>query len=118
MTLVLTTEKGLQTAWRSSQPYLEELVEIETIDGRVIGPLNVSGIRIKSDTLFIELDQFTFNWQPSRLFKKVLDIDSISVDGLRVTLLKQASPAADQEDADPFILPDEITLPWRCVLAI
>ncbi len=108
--LLVTTESGTRFAWQKTQAFLPEMVAIESVSGRLAGPLNIKGLKVNTETLILELDSLELEWLPVRLFRRVLDIERLEVAGLRYTSLA-ASTTETEEPSAPFILPEEIELP-------
>jgi translocation and assembly module TamB len=109
--LVIATERGTEFAWQRAQPFLSDTVELLSLEGRLAGPLEIKGLKVKSEAFHLELDGIKLEWLPKRLFQRVLDIDRIVLGGLRYTQLKPAPPSPP-EASKPFTLPEEIAFPF------
>ena len=108
--LLIGTESGTQFAWQRASAFLPETVEVNAIEGRLAGPLEIRGLKIKTTGFDLELDRVELDWAPSRLFWRELDIESIALQGLRYTQLETLPPKA-KEESTPVTLPEEISLP-------
>lgn len=117
VSLIIFTQSGTQFAWQQAQPFLPDTVKVELLTGRLAGPLNISGLKVRTEAFDLELDKLEFGWQPSRLFKLVLDIDRLIVTGLRFTQLETATPKTEEEQ-QPFTLPEQIELPFNVRLGL
>ncbi|MGB3210987.1 MAG: translocation/assembly module TamB domain-containing protein [Desulforhopalus sp.] len=107
---IVATESGTQFAWRHVRGLLPDTFEITALDGRLAGPLDVKGLKVRTETFQLELDNFELEWMPSALVRGMLDIEKITVDGVRYVQLEPAAPIPEEEPA-PITLPQEIELP-------
>lgn len=110
LVLVIGTEGGTQFAWRHARVFLPAGVEIGALEGRLAGPLEIRGLKIGNDAFRLEMDKIDLQWQPLQLLHRVLDVDSIAVEGVRYTQLEVVPPKPEEESA-PINLPEEIVLP-------
>jgi translocation and assembly module TamB len=108
--LICATESGTQFAWQRVQVFLPETIKLQMLKGRLAGPLKITGLNVKTEGFNLELDNFEFDWQPSQLLRKILDVELIAVEGLRYTQLETAEPVVEEEPT-PFALPETIELP-------
>jgi len=108
--LIIGTENGTQFAWQRARAFLPDTVEINAIEGRLAGPLEIRGLKIENPDFHLELDKVELEWAPSRLFRRVLDVESLALEGLRYTQLETVPPKA-KEEATAVNLPEEISLP-------
>ncbi len=104
------TESGTQFAWQRASAFLSDSVEINAIGGRLAGPLEIRGLKIKTTGFHLELDKVELEWAPSRLFRRVLDIESIALEGVRYTQLETV-PLKSEKESAPVSLPEELSLP-------
>ncbi len=110
LVLVIGTESGMQFAWRHAQAFVPASVEIGALEGRLAGPLEIKDLKVSNDAFQLEMDKIYLQWLPLQLLHRVLDIDSIAVEGVRYTQLDVVPPQAKEESA-PTNLPEEIVLP-------
>lgn len=110
LVFVITTERGTQFVWQRTQPFLAESIEIHTIKGRLMGPLQVGGLKVTTETFNLEIDLVELDWRPSRLIRRLLEVDNITVEGMRIIELQTSAPKT-KEESKPFTLPEEIELP-------
>lgn len=101
--LVLTTETGLDWAWRLARPLLPQGLSIQALKGRVIGPLQLRGVQLRSQTLDLSVDELDLQWRPEALLDATLDLERIVIKGLSVTRLA--------EGEGPIVLPQRVALP-------
>ena len=110
LVLIMATESGTQFAWQQARPFLTDTLEVNDLKGCLAGPIEVRGLVVKTDAYHLELDRLELEWTPLRLFRRLLDIERISVDGLRYTQLKPVRPKPEKETGVSK-LPEEIVLP-------
>jgi translocation and assembly module TamB len=104
------TASGTQFVWRHARTFLPPSVEIHTLEGRLAGPLELRGVKITNAAFVLEIDRFDLQWQPWRLWNRVLDIESIAVAEVRYTQLEGAAEKSRGESS-PVSLPEHIKLP-------
>lgn len=104
------TESGTQFVWRHARNFLPPSVEIQTLEGRLAGPLALRGIKITETAFVLEMDKVNLEWQPWQLWNRLLDIERIAVAGVRYTPLEGAPEKPGEEDS-PRSLPEQIELP-------
>ncbi len=112
LTWVAATESGLSTAWRTARNMVPGLTA-ETLEGRLIGPLKLRGLRFESDTVELLIKSADFDWLPASLLQRALIVEQLHVSGVEYTQLKPAPP---KEDEEPFSLPESIDLPVSIAL--
>ena len=111
LTWVVATESGTSTAWRAAQGALPGLTA-DTLEGRLIGPLKLRGLRFETDTFELLIKAADFEWLPSQLLQRALTVEQLHVSGVQYTQLKPAPPKAEE----PFSLPASIDLPVSIAL--
>ena len=104
---VSTTERGLKQLWVALEPMLPASLSIENVEGRLIGPLTVTGLKIHDDAFNLDLDRAELDWTPSRLLSGVLKVDRLALDDIHYAPGETASP----QKPGPTVLPERITLP-------
>jgi len=111
LTMVLvyasTTQRGLKLLWQSLQPLLPAGLTIENVEGRLTGPLTVTGLKFRNDGFSLALDYAELEWTPSRLLSGELQVDRLMLDDIRYSPGEKAAPVA----AEPMALPERIALP-------
>ncbi len=110
LVFVITTERGTQFVWQRAQPFLADSITIHAIEGRLMGPLEARGLKVTTQTFNVEMDIVELDWRPSRLIRRLLEVDHITVEGLRVIELQTSAPKTNEE-SKPFNLPEKIELP-------
>lgn len=93
---LLTTSNGLH--WLLTRAALADALEIDTLEGNLLGSLHLTGVRYHDDKIKITLDEAMLSWHPAALWRKELLVEMLYLKHLRIEL-----PPSD--DA-PLELPD------------
>ena len=105
---VSTTRHGLQLLWQNLRPLLPTELTIDSLEGRLTGPLSVSGLMFRNDAFKLELNHAELEWTPRRLLSGVLQVDRLVLEDGRYTPGVKAAPVAKPE---PVVLPERMALP-------
>ncbi|MBK8164833.1 MAG: translocation/assembly module TamB domain-containing protein [bacterium] len=62
-------------------------VDIARIDGRLLGPLSLEGVRIGNRLVEVMVDSVGLDWSPRRLLNRQLHIEKVAIDGVDARLL-------------------------------
>lgn len=89
---LLSAPQGLQWSYRLAAILLPGKLSIEHLEGRLLGPLALSGVHYQNDNVDLRITQLDLQWQPGALVEGKLQIDSLNVTGLH--MLSAPSPAA------------------------
>lgn len=110
---VATTRSGLDFAWGQIGPRLPEGIEVASVEGRLIGPLEVRGVNVETDTLKLSVNAVDLDWTASELLSATVHVRNLAVRGVNyeVTQVADTPEPEPQEPAEPFSLPDAIDLP-------
>jgi translocation and assembly module TamB len=108
---LVSTPSGLQFALAQARPWLPEGVRVESAEGRLIGPLRVEGVEVRTAAANLRLDRIDLDWAPDALLTGTVHVNELAVDDVTVTLADTGAPA--RGDARPTIpaLPDELVVP-------
>ena len=108
------TQNGLAWAYQQTKSYLPGALSINKLEGRLIGPISIEGLKYKLAKGSVKADQITFDWSPGALLSTNVDIHRVHVKSLEIQL-----PPSDNSESDraekAISLPD-IHLPWRLTL--
>ncbi|GAB3672827.1 translocation/assembly module TamB domain-containing protein [Salinisphaera aquimarina] len=109
---VATTRSGLDFAWGQIGPRLPEGIEVASVEGRLIGPLEVRGVKVDTDSLHLAVNAVDFDWTAKELLSRTVHVRNLAVRGLdyEVTQVVEAAPEPEPT-GEPFSLPDAIDLP-------
>lgn len=110
---VATTRSGLDFAWGQIGPRLPQGIEIASVEGRLIGPLEVRGVKYETDTMKVAVNAVDFDWTASELLSTTVHVRNLAVRGVdyEVTQIVEPPEPEPEEPAEPFSLPDAIDLP-------
>ena len=108
------TESGLHWAWRLARPLLSATVSVDSVSGRLVGPLTVRGLRVDHDDGGLTLARATRDWRPTRLLAGEIAVSRLALDGLEYTAPEAPADEASTTPSPAFELP---TLPLPLVVA-
>ncbi len=94
---LLASNAGLRWVVGVAQDYAPVAIHFDALDGRLIGPIDVTGLRVRTDTVTVRLDRGHLDWRPWRLVGARVDIAAIRAAGIDVETA--ASPEADADGA-------------------
>lgn len=113
LTWLVMTESGLQWvyefAYQYAKPYLPGQLKVSNLEGRLMGPITITGLEYAHDGTLVKADQIILEWLPATLLTTTVDISRLQVRALSIVV-----PQAEKTDK-PLSLP-EIHLPWRVAL--
>ena len=101
---LLGTESGLQFAVRQATALGGGQFSLSKAQGRLIGPLSIQGLQIKTEAAVVTLDQARLEWSPRALLSRRVQIDALSGGALSVTLKE----TADKPSTPPAPLPQPL----------
>lgn len=105
ITFVVATETGTRLVVSRALP---QSVSVQSIDGRLIGPLVVRDLSFETPTIEVAVERAELRWQPRRLFFSALHVDRLVAEGVSVTSL----PTDDEPPPkNGELLPPEISTP-------
>lgn len=112
MAWVAGTRSGLDFAWGQIGPRLPEGIEVARIEGRLIGPLEIRGVKIATDSMNLSVNAIDFDWSARELLSRTVHIKNLAVRGVDYTVTRVAEPEPEPEQlSEPFSLPEAIDLP-------
>jgi len=104
---VVASKAGLRWAVAIAQDYAPVTIHFESLDGRLIGPIDVTGLRVRTDTVTVRLDSGHLAWRPLRLVRGRVAIAAIRAEGIDVeTAVPTGAEAAPQPPAAPKLPED------------
>lgn len=98
--LVLTTETGLKATLGQVQAFVPKGFSVSSISGRLIGPLTIRNVELKTETSHLTADYIHFDWSPARLFLGTVTVDRLHVRNARLTSYASA-PTEEPEASEP-----------------
>lgn len=107
---VISTESGLQ--WLSKQiiNYAPAEISINRLEGKLTGPMTVSGLSVKQEGTHIQSELITLDWLPMSLFTAKVEVSKFHINDLRLILTPTEGKTEDKNES--VSLPD-VHLPVR-----
>lgn len=102
---VASTDAGLQLAWRLAQRRLPDGVRIDSVHGRLRGPVELDGIRYADERSDVRVARARLDWRIMPIGRGLLVRDA-TVEEVRITSLP-----ADGKSREPSA-PPAVTLPF------
>ena len=96
---VAGTESGLQLVWQRVAPHLPDEIHIEALEGRLSGPLVMSGVELRTETLHLRIERAELEWRTLALLEKTLDIERLHLRGLDIDAVPLEGRPPKPEDA-------------------
>lgn len=97
--LLIATPWGVDWLWSLAKPRLPDTVQVDSVSGRLIGPLELRGVAVTTDTATVRLERASLDWRPSRLLLARVQIADLDVQGLDLRLSPARQPAPAKEPA-------------------
>lgn len=94
---LLYTETGLRWAFDQAQRLAPGRLTVESFDGRLAGPLGITGLHYENDAIDLRVDRIALHWRPGRLFDGRLVIDTLELGAIEATV--KPGPDAPERDA-------------------
>lgn len=113
LTALATSKTALHWAWTTASDYLPQGIHIDAVEGRLIGQLQVRGVKVDLENMRLRLDYLGLQWAPAELLDGTVHIKNLTLKGLDYTALPSDTPP---EPSEPFTLPKSIDLPVTVVL--
>ncbi|MDY0073981.1 MAG: translocation/assembly module TamB domain-containing protein [Thauera sp.] len=104
---VLGTQSGLNFVVRQASEALQPALGIERAEGRLLGPLQLSGVRYQDGELDVAVDQVRLAWQPRALLQRRLHVEALELG--RIDFAQRASTEVKEDQ--PLQPPDSLQLP-------
>ncbi len=93
--------------------FLPAEASIQSIQGSLLDHLSLSKLRYKTATETIEINQFTFVWQPGQLWSGTLKIVELAADDVSISLSESKEP---EEASSPFDFDAPLVLPIDLII--
>ncbi|MBT8143724.1 MAG: hypothetical protein KJO55_03425, partial [Gammaproteobacteria bacterium] len=100
--VILFTGPGLRLAWDMTRDLVPGKISAEHISGRLVGPIEITGLNWRQDQRQLRIDQARIEWQPRALLSRHLHINNLRASGV---LWQDTTPASDSTNTEPFTLP-------------
>lgn len=99
LTWLFESESGLLWAYRQAESRLPGTLAVKDISGRLSGSVRLEGLRYEDRGQTFKVGQVTVNWDPWALIKAEIDVSSLQIGALEVSL-PESSDASDSPEAD------------------
>src|ERR1700710_1624264 len=90
----VATESGTRFLLGEIAPHLPGKLTIGAQSGPLTGPLDLRDVHFRNDTLALRLGHLHLAWKAGKLRQRLLDIDQLHAEGIRVTQLKTGDNTA------------------------
>ncbi|HUF74811.1 MAG TPA: hypothetical protein VMM35_00970, partial [Longimicrobiales bacterium] len=87
---LLATTLGLELVWARAAARLPEGVSVSRIGGRLLGPIELAGVRVRSDGADVAVEQVRLEWRARSLLRRAVEVDALEVTGVRIVTLAPA----------------------------
>lgn len=108
---VVGTRSGLNFAWSLVEPLLPPSIEVASVEGRLIGPLTVTGVVVDTASMHASVKRIHLEWQAADLLARTIHIGQLSVSGVDYQAKATAPEPEPEPEGEPFSLPQAIDLP-------
>lgn len=81
---LLTSEAGLIWAFNRVAALLPGTTSVTSIDGRLVGPIHVTGLRYRAAATDDRIEELTLDWRPWALFAGRLHLTQVQARGVRI----------------------------------
>lgn len=98
--VLLGTETGSRWLVRTVLSYLPAQASAESIDGRLLDRIAISGLHYKSDSEEIAVNTIVLAWQPAKLFSGTLKINDLVVNNADINIVKSAPSEKSRFDVN------------------
>jgi translocation and assembly module TamB len=95
------TRSGLEFVWQRVASRLGSGIEVEALDGRLLGPVRAMGVTLDAGSLHIEAQQLELEWHPMRLLRGTFAVERLALSGVDVTQRSVAAPESAGPSSSP-----------------
>ena len=109
---LLATQSGLRFALGLADDFAPGLLQVERAEGRILGDLNLTGIKVRVPGLELDLGEAVLHWSPLSVLGGTLRIQELSARDVRLLTEPSDEPVEEvpQDHQIPLQLPD-VALP-------
>ena len=108
-TWLVTTASGLRTVDRFAQQWLPGSIAYERLDGRIIGSVEVYGLRFTDERTRVSIRRVAIDFNLIDLLRDRLFVEYLRLDVVQV---QQLADPPTSEPATPFEVPRAISIPF------
>ncbi len=91
------TEQGTRLVAEQARHWSGGALDWERIEGRLLGPLRLQGLRLRRPELALDVQALALDWRPTALFNGRLQIDRLEAESIRVELAETGEPPTPSE---------------------
>jgi len=97
-----STQGGLKWLFARIERFIPGEFSIESLDGRLVGPIEITGLRYHTEEITVDLDHLILDWKPADLLFLKADITAFHAEGLKISIKekKKVRPAERKKPAD------------------
>ena len=111
---VLGSTAGLRFTLARILPLLPADVEVQSVEGRLWGPLALHDVRVTAPGLQLTATRLALDWKPAALLSRTLHVRELAIDSPHAVLTgpeaDEKQPPQAQEDGTALSLPLDIRL--------
>lgn len=99
------TATGLRWAWAGLARVVPGELSAVSLEGRLIGPLTVHGVRYRDESVDLVLGQLRVDWRPLALLGGTLHVTAVTGREISVTVRQERQEQASSAELPQFMLP-------------
>jgi len=108
---LVATPSGLQFALSQARPWLPDGTRIESVEGRLIGPLAVEGLEVRTAAATLRIERVDFDWSPGALWAAEVHVRALDIDDVGVDIAATEAPPEPEGGPALPALPEQLALP-------
>jgi translocation and assembly module TamB len=97
----LMTAPGARLVLEFAEPRIPGALAYDQLKGRLVGPLELEGVRYEHGAVEVNAEWLAVDWQPLALFEKRLHVDRLHLRGVDGRLDPEALAGDGEESAEP-----------------
>lgn len=114
---VAGTRSGTEFAWQQIERFLPEGIHIDKLEGRLIGPLHISGLHYETEDMKARVGRIDFDMKLADIWQRTVHIKHLDVSDVDYEVTHVADKdRPEPEDKADFNLPEQIKLPLAVVI--
>ncbi|MCB2262442.1 MAG: translocation/assembly module TamB domain-containing protein [Candidatus Thiosymbion ectosymbiont of Robbea hypermnestra] len=107
---ILGTQSGLRFALSLADDLAPGLVQVERVEGRLLGTLHLEGLRVRPPGVELDFSNLALRWHPLAALSGTLRVTELSARALDIAIVPSGNAEDEEEASGPVELP-EIPLP-------
>ncbi|WP_423822351.1 translocation/assembly module TamB domain-containing protein [Salinisphaera sp. SPP-AMP-43] len=113
---VAGTRTGTEFAWQQARGFLPAGIHVDSLQGRLIGPLRITGVDYNTDAMKAHVGSIDFDMDFSAIWHRTVHIQHLDVDNVDYEVTKLTEQPQPKNEGGSFSLPDAINLPVSVVV--